>query len=278
MSAPRAPFASTAPDMADQTCPHGHASTWDDFCSVCGDAMDGDATPAAPAVSPAASGGTCPNCGNPFGAEDVFCESCGYDFATGTLPEADPAPLVAPPAAPAAPAPQKKVTPEADTSAESTDEPSEPTDDQQGASAAKPTPVPTSAQTPADLVAVVSCDRGYFDNIVGSAGLEYPDPEPQPTTIALTGAKILIGRLNQARGVYPEIDIDASTGDPAASTRHAMLRQVSDGAWTITDLDSTNGTMLDDTTSALSPGTEVPVTAGSVIFVGAFTKITLKAG
>jgi len=125
------------------------------------------------------------------------------------------------------------------------------------------------------LIAVVSCDRDYFDSIVGSAGLEYPDPEPEPTSIPLTGGKILIGRHNQARGVYPEIDIDGSTGDPAASTRHAMLREGSGGAWTLTDLDSTNGTMLNDATSPLAPGTEVLVTAGSVIYIGAYTRITL---
>jgi pSer/pThr/pTyr-binding forkhead associated (FHA) protein len=33
------------------------------------------------------TGPTCENCGVPRQAHDVFCESCGYDFATGSLPE-----------------------------------------------------------------------------------------------------------------------------------------------------------------------------------------------
>jgi len=253
--------------MADKTCPQGHVSTWDDFCSVCGNNMDsndtsndaGNDAPTEAAPSASSAGGNCPNCSNPFGAEDVFCESCGLDFATGTLPGADPEP--------ATPAVPESVSAAAEAEETGTHEQAE---------APEAEPV-VNAETDGSgaLVAVVACDREYFDKIVGSAGLDYPNPEPAPVTIALTGAKILIGRHNQSRGVYPEIDIDSSTNDPAASTRHAMLRQAN-GGWTITDLDSTNGTMVDDTTSALAPGEELPVSAGSVIYVGAFTRITLE--
>jgi len=258
--------------MADTTCPHGHASTWDDFCSVCGDSMDGGVAPATPAAAAAVSGGACLNCSTPFGVEDVFCESCGYDFATGTLPGADPVPESKPApvaATPVAPQPAGSAGPSEATAREALG--AEANDPESSASESAPL-TPGGA-----LVAIVSCDREHFDTIVGSAGLEYPDPEPAPTSIALGGGKVLIGRHNQSRGVYPEIDIDASTGDPAASTRHAMLREISRGVWTLTDLNSTNGTMLDDATSPLAPGTAVPVTAGSVIYVGAFTRITLAS-
>ena len=30
---------------------------------------------------------TCPNCDVAHSAGDVFCENCGYDFLTGTLPD-----------------------------------------------------------------------------------------------------------------------------------------------------------------------------------------------
>ncbi|MGB5757974.1 MAG: hypothetical protein WBM50_13740, partial [Acidimicrobiales bacterium] len=28
----------------------------------------------------------CQNCDAPFGPDDMFCENCGYDFITGSLP------------------------------------------------------------------------------------------------------------------------------------------------------------------------------------------------
>lgn len=91
------------------TCPQGHASSTDDFCDVCGapieasggldpaPTMRSDPTPAptpppaAPAAvatpaEPAGPPKTCPNCQAGNTAEALFCESCGYDFATGQLP------------------------------------------------------------------------------------------------------------------------------------------------------------------------------------------------
>lgn len=111
------------------TCPDGHQSEAEDYCDTCGleiaggqpVAPGGGAAPAAPpspagsvpagpapaasapSLGPTPAGATeCPNCGTPRGAEDVFCEVCGLDHASGHLPAA-PAP---PPAAAAAsPAP-----------------------------------------------------------------------------------------------------------------------------------------------------------------------------
>ena len=53
---------------------------------------------------------TCPNCSFPNLPDALFCENCGYDFTTGSLPEPDPelrvspAPLTAPAPVPNAPA------------------------------------------------------------------------------------------------------------------------------------------------------------------------------
>ena len=71
------------------TCPAGHESTATDYCDVCGVAMpDGAAsaapTPAsAPAVPTAAE---CPHCSAANSADALFCEACGYDFTTGSMP------------------------------------------------------------------------------------------------------------------------------------------------------------------------------------------------
>ena len=65
-------------------CPEGHTSSDPSFCDVCGIEM----TPAAE-PTPGAAGGeiTCEACSEVNRAGNVFCEVCGYDFATGTLPE-----------------------------------------------------------------------------------------------------------------------------------------------------------------------------------------------
>lgn len=85
-------------------CPKGHESQWPDWCSVCGVRIGGDAgtapgadAPAAASVitadmatgsaAPAAGSPTCDNCGIQRNEHDVFCESCGYDFASGSLPD-----------------------------------------------------------------------------------------------------------------------------------------------------------------------------------------------
>jgi hypothetical protein len=82
-------------------CPNGHDSQAVDYCDVCGAAMppagsaagdtvavpvlDPDATPPAD-ETPAPSGQDCPSCGTANAADALFCEACGYDFTTGTMP------------------------------------------------------------------------------------------------------------------------------------------------------------------------------------------------
>ena len=115
-----------------QTCPNGHQTSATDYCDVCGAPLPAASAPVDPAVAaerlargeatPVATGGVqpggpvasvnaatkaCPSCQalNPGGA--LFCEACGYDFTTGSLPRpASPnpldldAPVAATPAAP----------------------------------------------------------------------------------------------------------------------------------------------------------------------------------
>ena len=82
-------------------CPVGHSSLAQDYCDVCGLPIDSTAA-APPATGPAigpTTGATssaprqqpCPNCGAANSVDALFCENCGYDFTTGTMPR----PLVA---------------------------------------------------------------------------------------------------------------------------------------------------------------------------------------
>ncbi|WP_405069185.1 FHA domain-containing protein [Kribbella sp. NBC_01510] len=103
--------------MTTVSCPSGHPSVSTDYCDVCGLPIGVAATPAAaqvpaPAVAapapattataPAAQ--TCPNCSEPAATDALFCENCGYDFTTGTMPrQASSLDLSTPPPVPAAP-------------------------------------------------------------------------------------------------------------------------------------------------------------------------------
>jgi hypothetical protein len=112
------------------TCPDGHQSSAGDWCDVCGlpivpaggappppppsassasvpapvSSLSIDSSPAP--AAPAAEEHPCPNCGTEAAADALFCENCGYDFTTKTLPPApdpDPGPdqVIAPAPAPA---------------------------------------------------------------------------------------------------------------------------------------------------------------------------------
>jgi len=109
--------------MTTVSCPSGHPSVSTDYCDVCGLPIGAAATPAgaavpAPAVAapapaatpaPAPAGQTCPNCSEPASADALFCESCGYDFTTGTMPRAASSLDLSTPPPPAPPAPPTAV-------------------------------------------------------------------------------------------------------------------------------------------------------------------------
>ncbi len=174
---------------------------------------------------------TCSNCAEPHAPSAVFCESCGFDFLTGSMPDPEPA----------------------RTSL--------------GGAAARE----GAAAGPA-TVAVISCDRAFHERMDTDGVLTYPDPEPAPVRVPLAGATVLVGRARPDRGHHPDIDLST---DPAASSRHAVLRRRADGGWTVTDIGSTNGTYLGDATEPLVTGVEVDVAPGTPIFVGGWTRIEL---
>ena len=104
--------------MTTVSCPSGHPSVSTDYCDVCGLPIGAAATPAAaqvpaPAVAapapataaaPATGAQTCPNCSEPAATDALFCENCGYDFTTGTMPRAPSSlDLSTPPPVPPAP-------------------------------------------------------------------------------------------------------------------------------------------------------------------------------
>lgn len=82
--------------MAKATCPEGHPTEETDYCDVCGAPIDasavtsgvGEDAPEEDGQGGAPVGLRCPNCQVMNAPDALFCEACGYDYTTGTLPRA----------------------------------------------------------------------------------------------------------------------------------------------------------------------------------------------
>jgi hypothetical protein len=206
----------------------------------------------------------CQNCNTPHGPDDMFCENCGYDFITGSLP-AEPVGVGAPPAAPSVLSPEGSGAEGGSGSGAG----GQGADDPTGSMATAPADVPR-------LRVRVSVDRTYFDEVVNDGEIDFPDPAPAETELELAGNELHIGRTSESRAIHPDIDVADLTGDQAVSSRHAVLRVAADGGYTIVDVGSTNGTFLDAVDSeAITQGVPVDVQPGKPIFVGAWTRITI---
>ncbi len=102
-------------------CENGHRSTTDDYCDVCGLPVHPAPSVGRPPTAPASMTQKCPNCSASNPADALFCEACGYDYTTGTLPRSDvagmlglrrdPAPVGALSVNTPAPAPVASATP-----------------------------------------------------------------------------------------------------------------------------------------------------------------------
>ena len=244
-------------------CPAGHRTVAHDYCDVCGlPVHDAASRPgsgpasilAAPTgssipTSSSAPGATqvCPNCSAPNPENALFCEACGYDFTTGTMPTPpDPAPTtVQPPPADAAPAVA----------------PGPPTDTAGGGSGFA-------------WVVEVWVDPAWYRT------QESPDPLPSadlPVVHPLRGRSVLVGRTSRSRNVLPDIDCQADAG---VSRRQCQL--TTDGSrWWVTDLDSANGTFVGPASGALPEdpvpvGTQHELQPDDRIYVGAWTRLVLR--
>lgn len=77
---------------------------------------------------------------------------------------------------------------------------------------------------------------------------------------------LLIGRKDNARGIFPDVDLGLDGGyDAGVSRRHAILAHTN-GAYTIEDLDSANGTFVNG--QRLAPQTPARLTSGDELKCG----------
>jgi hypothetical protein len=110
--------------------------------------------------------------------------------------------------------------------------------------------------------AVVTADSERFEDLAPD-GMEFPK-DFVPFTIPLEQAEVRLGRA--------EIG-----GDPAVSRLHVRFCRQPDGAYALVDEGSSNGTILNDDSSPITPHVVVPLKAGDRVRIGAWTILTLMA-
>ncbi|SMH30045.1 Double zinc ribbon [Rathayibacter oskolensis] len=291
-------------------CPEGHTSTSGDYCDVCGAPIGAAQTPAPVASSPAApttaiptGPAVCPNCSYPNEAGALFCENCGYDFTTGSLPEADPFTASGAVRAPAevggsaSAAGDPSAHPGEVHAAEAPGEQSLPPtalvpESEAGfdvpVATAPPAPSAPSAPTEVTPEATPAAEASSPDPWVAELWIdpdwyaeqraEDPMPSPgPPSTVVLRERSLLVGRPSVSRGISPQIDCGTDSG---VSRRQCQLS--TDGVrWWVEDLQSANGTYLAAAGAGL-PQTPLPagqrreVGEGDRIYVGAWTRLVLR--
>jgi FHA domain len=201
-------------------------------------------------------------------ATSDYCDQCGAPIAAVKLP-----------APPPSPPPPPADDDDADTSPAALRQPcpvcSAPRsgDDRYCEECGHDFDAPAAAQITWE--AVVSADRGQFDRFAVS-DLSFPDSYGE-RRFALDGERMLIGcRRNRPDDQAPEIDLAVSPADPGISRRHAVLERQPDGSYAVRDLDSTNGTTVNDDSEPIEPGQAVPLADGDTIRLGAWTTLTIR--
>src|ERR1019366_335543 len=257
--------------MSTNPCPNGHPSASSDYCDTCGAPMGHSLAPGAnnPAGSSSApgpsgddSGGTAasvpdvpaasgkpatsatqpvPNCALVNTADALFCEGCGYDFTTGTMP--------------------RQATP------------TNPLD--LGATPAQETvPDSVAPSVGVEWVAEVWVDPDWY------AGQDSDEPCPSPglpVVVPLATQSLLIGRRSRSRNIHPEIECSSDVG---VSRRQAQLTTDGQRLW-VEDLQSSNGTFVAAASAALPTdplptGQRRELAQDDRIYVGAWTCIVVR--
>ena len=251
--------------MSTTTCPNGHDSASPDYCDTCGAPMGATLEPDASSPSrsgsdPVASGADsgsvvagggsapatpttqpCPNCTQANTVDALFCEACGYDFTTGTMPR---------PATPTnsldldAPPPEGTV----------------------------PDFVAPSVEV--EWMAEIWVDPDWY------ADQESDDPCPSPglpTVVPLRAQSLLIGRRSQSRNIHPEIECASDVG---VSRRQAQLT-TDGQRWWVEDLQSSNGTYVGAASGPLPvdplpPGQRRELAEDDRIYLGAWTRVVVR--
>ncbi|TCC58629.1 FHA domain-containing protein [Kribbella pittospori] len=234
--------------MSTVNCPSGHPSTSTDYCDVCGLPIGTAATPAgasvpapavaAPSPAPAVAAQTCPNCSEPAATDALFCESCGYDFTTGTMPRAASSLDLSAPGA----------------------------------------PVPPMPPGPPAEVAEWVVERWVDPDWYAVQQSDDPCPSPGlPVVIPLNDKSVLVGRPSRSRGITPEVDCGDDTGvsrRQAQLTTDGQRWWVEDlQSSNGTYVGPASGPLPED---PISPGQRRELNPDDRVYVGAWTRLVVR--
>jgi FHA domain/Double zinc ribbon len=124
--------------------------------------------------------------------------------------------------------------------------------------------------------AIVSADRQQFERFAVE-GLEFPADYAE-RRFTLDAPVVRIGRSRDGRSDEspPEIDLAGGSEDPGISRRHAVLERLEDGSYSVRDLGSTNGTIVDDRPDPVGTDSACPLADGDRIRLGVWTTITVR--
>ena len=170
----------------------------------------------------------------------LFCEACGYDFTTGTMPR------------PAAPTNALDL----------------------GTPAAATAPDPVAPSVEVEWVAEVWVDPDWY------AGQESDEECPSPglpVVVPLRAQSLLVGRRSVSRNIHPDIECASDVG---VSRRQAQLTTDGQRWWVEdlqssngTYVGSASGPLPDD---ALPPGQRRELAEDDRIYLGAWTRIVVR--
>jgi len=136
---------------------------------------------------------------------------------------------------------------------------------------------PAAAQPAAPPVAAPAMPAAARWDLHASVDVSLRRPEdPMPSDLRariypLDLADHLIGRRSDSEDIHPEVTV----GDPGISRRHARILRGADGALSLLDLGSMNGTRLNG--AAVEPNVATPLADGDQVTLGCWTRLVVKA-
>ena len=129
---------------------------------------------------------------------------------------------------------------------------------------------------PPPLGLVLGADRGHWERMVGEGDPPFPVAVPA-LSFELTGDRLVLGRVRAGAAVDVDLALTGSAADPAVSHNQCVFER--EGAtWTVRDLDSANGTWINDADEPLADGVTHPLAPGDRILMGAWTSLTVQGG
>lgn len=127
---------------------------------------------------------------------------------------------------------------------------------------------------PPPVTLVLGADRAHWERMVGEGEPSLPAALPS-LTLELTGDRAVLGRGRAGATVDVDLALTGGAADPAVSHNQCAFERDGD-SWVVTDLDSANGTWINDADEPLDAGATHRLAEGDRILMGAWTCLTVR--